>query len=73
MTARTIRKKVRKKVTGTLQAYPFSILFFFKIFANLFSPRRLRVISSFIDAESILICASAYVREALKRLKKKTS
>lgn len=63
-------EKVEKKVTGTLHAYPLSILFFFRIFANLFSPRRLVVISSFIVAESILICASAYVREALKRLKR---
>lgn len=60
--------KKKKHKQGHSMVYPLSILFFFRIFANLFSPRRLLVISSFIAAESILICASAYVREALKRL-----
>lgn len=70
------RQKEKKKTTGKKKkqghcvVYPLAILFFFRIFANLFSPRRLLVISSFIVAESILICASAYVREALKRLGK---
>lgn len=50
--------------------YPFSILCLLRILASLFRPRRLFVISSFLLVSSILIWASAYVKDAWTKTKK---